>query len=190
MPATTPLTPMTPHAAISAFSYLRAVQADDVDAAREFAGAASRMPELLVDVATQVVVPVTALPGVDAGEPCEDTFALEALGRVLVTSLRIWAQAGPDAAEGIARAVIDFADADEAGLVSRVLTDPDRTMARSAVLRQLEAAHALIWPARPRRHRGAPASRRPSLTWPLGDTGAFGGRDNAASAVAHRVTQP
>ncbi|MFF9811581.1 hypothetical protein ACF1G5_42015 [Streptomyces coeruleorubidus] len=32
-----------------------------------------------------------------------------ALGRVFVTSLRIWAQAGPDTAEGIARAVIDFA---------------------------------------------------------------------------------
>ncbi|MFE2601632.1 hypothetical protein ACFXCZ_35045 [Streptomyces sp. NPDC059396] len=67
------------------------------------------MPELLVDVATRIVVPVTAPPGPDAGEPCEDTFALEALGRVFVTSLRIWTQAGPDAAEGIARAVIDFA---------------------------------------------------------------------------------
>lgn len=38
------------------------------------------MPELLVDVATRIVVPVTALPGPDAGEPCEDTFALEASG--------------------------------------------------------------------------------------------------------------
>ncbi|MEV6962763.1 hypothetical protein AB0M97_27020 [Streptomyces sp. NPDC051207] len=54
------------------------------------------MPELLVDVATRIVVPVTALPGPEAGEPCEDTFALEALGHVFVTSLRIWAQAGPD----------------------------------------------------------------------------------------------
>ncbi|CAM5658521.1 hypothetical protein [Streptomyces olivaceoviridis] len=47
MPDTTPLTPMTPPAAISAFSYLRAVQADDTGAAREFAGAEPRMPELL-----------------------------------------------------------------------------------------------------------------------------------------------
>ncbi|MFD7978681.1 hypothetical protein [Streptomyces sp. NPDC059071] len=108
MPNTTPLAPMTPHAAISAFNYLRAVQADDVDAAREFAGA-EMVPELLVDVAERIVVPVTALPGLEAGEPCEDTFALEALGRVFVTSLRSWAQAGPDTAEGIARAVIDFA---------------------------------------------------------------------------------
>ncbi|WP_406446354.1 hypothetical protein OHB00_01315 [Streptomyces sp. NBC_00631] len=59
MPDTTPLAPTTPHAAISAFNYLRAVQADDVDAAREFAGAEPRMPELLVDVATRIVVPVT-----------------------------------------------------------------------------------------------------------------------------------
>ncbi|MDN3271179.1 hypothetical protein [Streptomyces sp. MA15] len=35
---TTPLAPVTPHAAISAFSYLRAVRADDTGAAREFAG--------------------------------------------------------------------------------------------------------------------------------------------------------
>ncbi|MEW2290750.1 hypothetical protein [Streptomyces sp. NPDC047841] len=64
---------MTPHEAISAFSYLRAVQANDVDAAREFAGAEPRMPELLVDAATRIVVPVTALPGPAAGEPCADT---------------------------------------------------------------------------------------------------------------------
>lgn len=97
MPTTNmPLAPMTPDAAISAFSCLRAVQADDVEATREFAGGEPRMPELLVDVVERIVVPVTALPGPEAGEPCADTFALEALGRVFVTSLRTWAQAGPD----------------------------------------------------------------------------------------------
>lgn len=101
--------PDDPAAAISAFSYLRAVQADDLEAAREFASGEPRMPELLVDVVERIVVPVTALPGPEAGEPCADTFALEALGRVFVTSLRTWAQAGPDTAVGIARAVIDFA---------------------------------------------------------------------------------
>lgn len=40
------------------------------------------MPTLLVDVVERIVVPITALPGPDADEPCEDTFALEALGRV------------------------------------------------------------------------------------------------------------
>ncbi|MEU9108775.1 hypothetical protein AB0D54_31490 [Streptomyces xanthophaeus] len=40
MPDTTmSLAPMTPDAAISAFSYLRAVQAGDAEAAREFADA-------------------------------------------------------------------------------------------------------------------------------------------------------
>ncbi|MER5996443.1 hypothetical protein [Streptomyces viridosporus] len=108
--ATAPLAPMTPDAAISAFDYLRAVQAGDTETAREFAGAEPRMPVLLVDVAERIVVPVTALPDAEAGEPCADTFALEALGRVFVTSLRTWAsQAGPDTVEGIARAVIDFA---------------------------------------------------------------------------------
>ncbi len=87
------------------------------------------MPELLVDVAERIVVPVTALPGPAASEPCEDTFALEALGRVFVTSLRIWAQAGPDTAEGIARAVIDFAQ--------QFLTEDAEDV--TDTLRQLEA---------------------------------------------------
>ncbi|MFE9454510.1 hypothetical protein [Streptomyces sp. NPDC006739] len=130
MPTTDmPLTPMPPDAAISAFSYLRAVQADDVEAAREFAGGEPRMPELLVDVVERIVVPVTALPGPEAGEPCADTFALEALGRVFVTSLRTWAQAGPDTAEGIARSVIDFA--------LQFLTEDHEDVADT--LRQLEA---------------------------------------------------
>ncbi|MYW15069.1 hypothetical protein GT039_05555 [Streptomyces sp. SID2955] len=130
MPTTDmPLTPMTPHAAISSFSYLRAVQADDVKAAREFADAEPRMPELLVDVVERIVVPVTALPGPEAGEPCADTIAPEALGRVFVTSLRTWAQAGPDTAEGIARSVIDFA--------LQFLTEDHEEVADT--LRQLEA---------------------------------------------------
>ncbi|MFE1781018.1 hypothetical protein ACFW9F_00120 [Streptomyces sp. NPDC059506] len=129
MPGTTPLAPMTPHAAIRAFSYLRAVQADDADAAREFADAEPRMPGLLVDVAERIVVSVTALPGPEAGEPCKDTFALEALGRVFVTSLRIWAQAGPNTAQGIARAVIDFA--------AQFLSENHENVADT--LRQLEA---------------------------------------------------
>ncbi|MFD5510786.1 hypothetical protein ACFWIB_23860 [Streptomyces sp. NPDC127051] len=131
MPDTTtlPLAPMNPHAAISAFGYLRAVQAGDVEAAREFAGAEPRMAELLVDVVKRIVVPVTALPGLEEGEPSTEMFALEALGRVLVASLRVWAQAGPDAADGIARAVIDF--------VLQFLTDDHEDVAE--VLRQLEA---------------------------------------------------
>ncbi|MEU4356288.1 hypothetical protein [Streptomyces virginiae] len=86
MPHTTtlPLAPMTPHTVISAFSYLRAVQAGDVEAAREFAGAEPRMAGLLVDVIERTVVPITTLPGPEAGEPSTEMIALEALGRVLV----------------------------------------------------------------------------------------------------------
>ncbi|MET9450835.1 hypothetical protein [Streptomyces cinerochromogenes] len=129
MSDTAPLAPMTLHAAISAFNYLRAVQADDIEAAREFADAEPQMPELLVDAATRIVVPVTALPGPEAGKPSEDTFALTALGRVFMTSLQIWAQAGPDTAEGIARTVIDFAQ--------QFLTEDHEDVADT--LRRLEA---------------------------------------------------
>ncbi|OKJ26497.1 hypothetical protein [Streptomyces sp. CB01580] len=57
-----------------------AVQTNNINAAREFADAEPRMPEPLVDVAMRIVVPVTALPGPQASEPCQD--ALETLGRV------------------------------------------------------------------------------------------------------------
>ncbi|MGW0424683.1 hypothetical protein [Streptomyces sp. NPDC003015] len=100
---------MTPHAAISAFNYLRAVQADDATPPASSPAPNRRL--LLVDIATRIVVPVTAIRamhGIDP-EPVDDSFALEALGRVFVSSLRAWAQAGPDAAEGIARVIIDFA---------------------------------------------------------------------------------
>ncbi|MGI5360020.1 hypothetical protein ACQI4E_32645 [Streptomyces sp. CA-252508] len=126
---TVPLAPMEPDDVAAAFAYIPAIHTDDTDTAREFAGAEPRMPELLVDVAERIVIPVTALPGPEAGEPCADTFALEALGRVFVTSLRIWAQAGPNTAEGIARAVIDFAQ--------QFLTDDHEDVADT--LRQLEA---------------------------------------------------
>jgi len=129
MSQNTPLAAMTPDAAISAFTYLRAVEAGDTEAASEFAAAEPRLAALLVDVAERIVVPVTALPGPEAGEPCGDTFALEALGRVFITALRTWEQAGPDTAEGIARAVIAFA--------AQILTEDHEDVAD--ILRQLEA---------------------------------------------------
>lgn len=45
-----------------------------------------RMRWLLVDVAKRIIVPVTALCGLDP-DPCDDSFALGAVGRVLVTTL-------------------------------------------------------------------------------------------------------
>lgn len=102
-----PLAPMAPNEVISAFKYLRAVQAGDMEAAAEFVAAEPGMPGLLVEVAERIVVPVTALCGIDP-EPCDDSFALQAVGRVFVTTLLNWAQAGPDTARGIAHAVIRF----------------------------------------------------------------------------------
>jgi hypothetical protein len=86
---------------------------------------------MLVDAATQIVVPVTTLPP-DTSEACEDTFALEALGQVFLTTLRTWQQAGPDAAESITRAVIAFTE--------QILTEDHKNVAN--ILRQLEAVGA------------------------------------------------
>ncbi|MFD3570451.1 hypothetical protein [Streptomyces sp. NPDC058667] len=127
---TVPLAPMTPVAVLSAFSYLRAVEAGDTEAATGFAGADPRMPALLVDAAERIIVPVTALCGIDP-DPCDDSFALEAVGQVLVATLRGWAQAGPDAVEGIARAVIAF--------IRQVLTEEECGETVADVLRQMEA---------------------------------------------------
>jgi hypothetical protein len=127
---TVPLAPMTPDAVISAFSYLRAVEAGDTEASAGFVKADLRMPALLVDVAERIIVPVTALCGLDP-DPGDDSFALEAVGRVLVATLRGWAQAGPDATEGIAHAAIAF--------VRQVLTEEGCGETVADVLRQMEA---------------------------------------------------
>ncbi|MGC4983924.1 hypothetical protein ACLQ18_25345 [Streptomyces sp. DT193] len=102
-----PLAPMTPDAVLSAFNYLRAVEVGDTEAAARFADADPRMPELLADVAERIVIPITALCGIDP-EPSDDSFTLEAVGRILVATLRTWAQAGPAAADGIAQTVVAF----------------------------------------------------------------------------------
>ncbi|MFF8452737.1 hypothetical protein ACF06Q_34315 [Streptomyces leeuwenhoekii] len=84
---TVPLTSMKPDAVLSAFSCLLAGKAGDTEAAARFAGADPRMPGLLVDGAERIIVPVTALCGTDP-DPCDDSFAPEAVGRVLVATLR------------------------------------------------------------------------------------------------------
>ncbi|MFD9339585.1 hypothetical protein ACFWBF_35180 [Streptomyces sp. NPDC060028] len=116
-----PLSPLTPTAVMSAFGYLRAVQAGDTEVAAKLVAAEPRMPVLLADVAEQIVVPVTALPDPDDDEPCADTFALEALGHVFLATLRTWQQAGPGGAQGIAQAVIGF--------IAEVLTEDQEDLA-------------------------------------------------------------
>ncbi|MEU3721496.1 hypothetical protein [Streptomyces sp. NPDC031705] len=88
MPETTtlPLAPMTPDAAISAFSYLHAVQAGE--RSRPCSTTSTSSSVIRGSVPAKIVVPVTALPGPEAGAPTTQMFALEALGRVLVATLR------------------------------------------------------------------------------------------------------
>ncbi|MEV5351325.1 hypothetical protein [Streptomyces achromogenes] len=116
---TVPLAPMTPDAVLSAFGYLREVEAGDTEAAAD-----------LADAAQQIIVPVTALCGTDPN-PCDHSFALEAVGHVLMAPLRGWAQAGPDGLEGIAHAVITF--------VRQILTHEESGETVADVLRQMEA---------------------------------------------------
>ena len=104
---TTPLAPMDPDDAFSTFRYLLAVQARVNDVACEVAATEPRLTSLLADVAERVITPVTALPGPDR-EPCEDSFALEALGRILLGILR--ADVCPVSPPGIAQAIIRFAE--------------------------------------------------------------------------------
>ena len=105
---TTPLAPMDPDDAFSAFRYLLAVQARDIDVACEVAATEPRLTSLLADVAERVITPVTALPGPDR-EPCEDSFALEALGRILLGILRA-EDVCPVSPPDIAQAIIRFAE--------------------------------------------------------------------------------
>ncbi|MEO3978109.1 hypothetical protein [Streptomyces sp. CAU 1734] len=152
MPETTvaePLSPMTPDAVTAAFNHLRAVQAGDLEAAGGFAAAELRIPALLVDIATRIVIPVTALPDPDTDTACADTFALEALGRVFLNTLHTWGQTGPNAAEGIARSIIGF--------TTDILTEDHETVAD--ILHQLHAValdQALAAHPAPGTHQGRP----------------------------------
>ncbi|MER6237648.1 hypothetical protein ABT185_16525 [Streptomyces clavifer] len=133
MPETTtmPLAPMTPHAVMSAFNYLRAIEADDTKAAAEFAASEPQMAALLVQIAERVVIPVTTLPDQEQEEvPCDDSFALFELGLCFLATLRSWhEQAGADATAGIALAVIRFA--------TQILTENHEDVAD--ILHQLNA---------------------------------------------------
>ncbi|MCX4461460.1 hypothetical protein OOK58_01960 [Streptomyces sp. NBC_01728] len=84
-PAAAPLAPMSPNAVMTAFHFVQSVQAGDTDTAGMLAGAEPRLRELLIDVADRIVTPITALPSAAEGDPCTDSFALEALGRIFST---------------------------------------------------------------------------------------------------------
>ncbi|MFD5891630.1 hypothetical protein ACFWHQ_37500 [Streptomyces sp. NPDC060334] len=149
---TMPLTPMTPHAVMSAFNYLRAMEAGDTEAAAEFIAAEPRMPALLIEVAHHIVIPTTNLPDRDEkAVPCDSSFALFELGICFLGTLRSWhEQADADAAPGLALAVIRF--------TTQILTQDHEEVAD--VLQQLNAiAFGQALAARP-----APAGAHPVRT--------------------------
>ncbi|HUR06636.1 MAG TPA: hypothetical protein VM347_29100 [Nonomuraea sp.] len=87
-PATAPLPLMTPDSVMTAFNFLRSLQVGDTEMARVTERVEPRLRELLIDVAERIVPPITALPSANEGDPCTASFALEALRRVVLTTLR------------------------------------------------------------------------------------------------------
>ncbi|MCX4792110.1 MULTISPECIES: hypothetical protein [unclassified Streptomyces] len=133
MPETTAteiLTPMHPDDVFSAFAYIRAVQARDIDTASMVVKElGTELHWLLLDIAERVIVPVTALD--DQNEELRaDPFALEALGRILLEVLRDGDALCPTVGTAIARTVIRFAE--------KILTEEGQDVAD--VLAQLQAA--------------------------------------------------
>ncbi|MFH8476896.1 hypothetical protein [Streptomyces sp. NPDC018000] len=113
-----------------AVAYIRAVQARDVDTACAVAQQCGPEPRgLLLDVAERVILPVTALDG-QAKEPRADSFALEALGRILAGALRADDDGCPAQVVVISRTIIRF--------TAEALTEDGQDVAE--VLAQLEAA--------------------------------------------------
>jgi hypothetical protein len=101
----------------SGFDHLLALQTGGGAAV---AGRAEADPELafvLPRLAEDIVWPVTAVDG-ETTDPCADSFVLDEVGYVLLSTLRDWAQASPTtAAPGIARSIIRF--------TANVIPDPD-----------------------------------------------------------------
>ncbi|MEU2119540.1 hypothetical protein ABZ567_28745 [Streptomyces sp. NPDC016459] len=125
---TAPLAPMEPDDIAAAFAYIRALQADDIEAACAVVdGMGTEVLKMLLDVAARVFIPVTAVDEYD-GEPCEHSFLAAALGRLLLELLCDGACLS--GAPGIAETIIRFTE--------NILTEDHGDVAD--VLRQLEAA--------------------------------------------------
>ena len=100
------LAPMEPADVVSAFAYIRAIQARDVDTACSLVEGVGvpDMHQALLEVAERVVIPVTAVDDRD-GAVSADSFMAEALGRLILDILRV-DDVCPAIPPGIARAII------------------------------------------------------------------------------------
>ncbi len=77
---TLPLAPMEPQDVADAFTYIRALQAEDIDTAcAVIDGMGPEVLRMLLDVAARIVIPITAVDDHD-GELCAHSFLAEALG--------------------------------------------------------------------------------------------------------------
>ncbi|MFL4910830.1 hypothetical protein ACJ6WF_49030 [Streptomyces sp. MMS24-I2-30] len=127
---TASLAPMEPHDVAAAFAYIRALQANHIDAAGAVANdIGPEMRRLLLDVAARIFIPVTAVDDCD-GEPCPHSFLAAALGRLLLEVLCEGDGACLAFPPGIAQTIIRFTE--------NILTEDHGDVAD--VLRQLEAA--------------------------------------------------
>ncbi|MEU8294608.1 hypothetical protein [Streptomyces pseudogriseolus] len=126
---TTPLAPMEPEDVADAFTYIRAMQAGDIDTACVIADdTGPELHRLLLDVAARVFIPVTAVDDHD-GEPCAHAFLAAALGQLLLDTLSHADGTCLAFPPGIAQTIIRFTET--------ILTDDHGD---ADVLRQLEAA--------------------------------------------------
>ncbi|WP_331755418.1 hypothetical protein OG936_39520 (plasmid) [Streptomyces sp. NBC_00846] len=106
----TPLAPMDPDDIISAFAYIRAVQARDVETACAVVEEIGpELRQLLLDVAERIIIPVTAVDDRDR-DLSGESFVVEALGRMLLDILRVDDDVCPAACPGIAQAIIRFTE--------------------------------------------------------------------------------
>ncbi|MGW0933049.1 hypothetical protein ACWD3W_31285, partial [Streptomyces sp. NPDC002644] len=81
---------------IAAFTYLRALQADDIDTACAVTDVIGpELHRLLLDVAAHVFIPMTAVDDHD-GEPCAHSFLAAELGRLLLELLFHGVHGQPD----------------------------------------------------------------------------------------------
>ncbi|GGZ29862.1 hypothetical protein GCM10010300_85830 [Streptomyces olivaceoviridis] len=105
-------TPLTPEQVERGFDYLLALQTGGGGAVAGRAEAAPELTFILLQLAEDIVWPVTAMDR--EADPCAESFALDEVG----CALRDWARDSPTtAALGIARSIIRF--------TANVVPDPD-----------------------------------------------------------------
>ncbi|MFG2979463.1 hypothetical protein ACGFYY_41565 [Streptomyces sp. NPDC048331] len=99
---------LTPAQVQLAFDYVLAVDAGDDDAVDRLAIELLPHPGLLVAIAEELILPMTALPD-DVDDINADSFVLDQLGVLFMTAIHMWAHDCPaSAAPTIARSITHF----------------------------------------------------------------------------------